>query len=524
MLRTGRFGELRVLEAKNQQQPTDSFKKRYLYKLGANLVSFLLALATAGLVPRGLGPVAYGDFNFLTNFFNQLINFFDSGTSSAFYTKLSQRLQEPGLLRFYWGFVCVLSLVLILFVAVIFGFGLENWLWPVQTARYVWFAVIWGLLTWYGRIIQKIVDAYGLTVGSEIARIRQRVLGTSLVLLMFWSNWFSLPNFFLYHYLIILYLCWSWWRTLKRAGLDLFPKMQMPLQQIKDYIREFYGYAGPLVISALAILLVGILDRWLLQRFAGPTEQGFFGLSQKIGTICFLFTSAMTPLFIRELSMAHGQRDTARMQVLYQRYLPLLYSVAAFFAIFLGIQSDKTALIFGGSEFKDASVAISIMAFYPINQTYGQLVSAFFFATGQTKIYRNLSIIMALLGLPFTFWLIAPQEWLGLDLGASGLALKTVMLQFVSVNLRLWFSVRLLNLPFSKFLRHQFYSIVLLTGIAGVSAIVVDRFIKSTLLAFLISGFIYALSYGVVLFIFPALISMSRTELKQQLIQIKNIF
>lgn len=500
-----------------QVKTEDSLKKRYLFKLATNLIGFLITLATAGLAPRALGPAAYGDFNFLSTFFSRVISFFDTGTSTAFYTKLSQRPQETGLVQFYWLFTIILSLVVFLFMSVVFILDLETWLWPGQAVRFIWMGVGWGLLTWYSHIINQMLDAYGLTVGSEVARIQQRVLGLGLIVSLFWLNRLSLTTFFIYHYVILLFLAVSWWRVLKRAGLSLFPKGSLTLTAGKSYSIEFYKYSGPLITYSFVTLLLGIIDSWLLQRFAGSVQQGFFGLSFRIGGIVALFTTAMTPLMMRELSRAYKQQNLSEMRRLFRRYIPLLYAMAAYFAIFLAVQADKVGLIFGGSEFQGATLAISIMALYPINQTYGQLSGSVFLATGQTRLYRNLGISMMILGLPITFWLIAPKVWFGLNLGATGLAIKMVLIQFVTINLHLWYNARFLRLSFWEFLGHQLYTIAILVGIAWPVKIGVDRIFQDTLVAFLVSGFIYTLVFIVISFLFPSLFFMTRTELKRQL-------
>ena len=45
---------------------------------------------------RMLGPANYGSYSFLKSFFTQVVNFFDSGISAGFYSKLSQRPDKPG--------------------------------------------------------------------------------------------------------------------------------------------------------------------------------------------------------------------------------------------------------------------------------------------------------------------------------------------------------------------------------------------------------------------------------------------
>lgn len=510
-----------TLETNTSTQIEDSLKKRYLYKLGTNLVGFLIGLVTVSIIPRGLGPGAYGNFDFLSTFFTQVIGFFESGTTQAFYTKLSQRPHDRGLLRFYWGFTGILSVVLFLFVAFVFMLGLTDWFWPEQEALYIWLAAIMGLLILFSDIINRIVDAYGLTVASETIRIYQKILGLGLVLGMLWLSWFSLTEFFLYNYLLLLFLCLAWWRVLKRNRLTLLPRAKLSNQEIKEYSQEFYDYSAPLITFAFVALLTNVLDRWLLQKFAGSIEQGFYGLSYKIGAICFLFTSAMTPLLTREFAKAYGEKDLAHMSLLYRRYIPMLYTIAAFFAVFIAIQADKVSLIFGGTQFQGATLAVAIMAFYPIHQTYGQLSGSVFYATGRTKLYRNIGVITLLVGLPITFWLIAPTEWFGLHLGATGLAIKMVVIQLLGVQLDIWFNTRWLHLSFWKLLGHQILVVAGLGVVAWLATVGVDWFIQSIIPAFLISGIIYTIGTGLILFLWPSMLFMSRAELKQQLTQLK---
>jgi O-antigen/teichoic acid export membrane protein len=491
----------------------DSLRKRYLFKLATNFVGLAIALVTQTIIPRALGPAAYGNFNFLTDFFRQVVGFFDAGTSLGFYTKLSQRLHESSLIRFYWIFAGLVSVTVLLLVQIISAAGLEGTVWPEQEIRFIWMAAVWALLTWYLQIANNIVDAYGLTVGGEAARIGQKILGVILILLMFWLNRFSLTEFFIYNYVILILLFFTWWRILRANAIQLIPQVKLAVLVVKSYIGEFYQYAAPLFTMALFVLLYGVLDRWLLQKIAGSVEQGFYGLSNQIGAICFVFTSAMTVLLMREFSKAYGNQDMGRMRALFRRYVPMLYSIAAVFGMFVAVQADKVSIIFGGSKFRAAAVPIAIMALYPIHQTYGQLTASVIYATGQTKIYRNVAIGIGLLGLPITFWLVGPKNWLGLDLGATGLALKTVLVNLVSVNLLLWYTTRIIKVSFWKFLWHQVYSLAVLGGMAILATIVAGQLTQNTTLAFLTAGCTYMLGCVGITFLFPQVFGTTRAEL-----------
>lgn len=496
----------------------DSLTKRYFSKLSANIIGLVISLITQAVIPRGLGPAAYGNFSFLSTFFTQVVDFLDAGTSNAFYSKLSQRPRDHALLRFYWGFSGAASIMLILLTAAVFFAGLNGVLWPDQAKLYILMGLIWGLLSWYAQIINKVLDAYGLTVSGEILRIVQKVIGLGLILLMFVSHRFSLTDFFLYQYLIILFLCLGWWGVIKRNDWALFSRGRLVVSQFRSLSREFYNYSGPLITYALVGMLVGLFDRWLLQRFAGSVAQGFYGLSYQMGVLCFLFTSAMTPLFMREMSKAFGARDLERMRAMFQRFIPLLFSVAAVLGVFFTVQASKITLIFGGKSYAQAALPIGLMSFYAIHRTYGQLSGSVFLATGQTRLYRNLGVAMMLSGLVLSFFALAPRNFGGLNLGATGLGLKMVISQFVEVNLGLWFNTRFLGLSYWKFLSHQFFVIGPLAGMSWLASAGTALIVQSPLLALLIAGFFYALECAGLLFLFPALFSVTRLELKNQLV------
>lgn len=173
-----------------------SLKRRYVAKLAANLVGLAINMVTQIIIPRGLGPKAFGDFSFLSNFFTQFVGFFDMGTSTGFFTKLSQRQKDFGLITFYLGFAIIASIALFLFVLIVSFTPVAMNIWPDQLMFFVYLAAIWGIFSWIIQILNKIVDAFGLTVPAELARILQKFLGLILILGLFFSKQLNLSNFF----------------------------------------------------------------------------------------------------------------------------------------------------------------------------------------------------------------------------------------------------------------------------------------------------------------------------------------
>jgi O-antigen/teichoic acid export membrane protein len=186
-----------MTQSKNYIPPDkDSLNKRYLYKLSTNFVGFAMSLFTQAIIPRGLGPKAYGDFNFLTNFFIQFVGFFDMGTSAGFYTKISQRQKEFGLVSFYFYFAGILCSIIIISVMIAHLTSAYRYVWPDQTIMFVYLAAVWGIFNWILQILAKMADAYGLTVSAELAKIFQKVLSLFIIMPLFFYNQLNLLNFF----------------------------------------------------------------------------------------------------------------------------------------------------------------------------------------------------------------------------------------------------------------------------------------------------------------------------------------
>jgi O-antigen/teichoic acid export membrane protein len=494
----------------------DSLRKRYLFKILTNLVGLVIGVVTQSLIPRGLGPKAYGDFSFLSSFFFQLVGFLDMGTSMGFYTKLCQRPKEYALTSFYLYFVGIMSLVLIGFVVTTLWFNIYPRLWPDQTRWFIYLAAGWGILTWAVQVFTKMVDAYGLTVSGELANILQKILGLVLISLLFIFNYLNLTNFFFCQYFLLIFLCGILGWIFRQKGYSLVQGWRLPRTKISGYLKEFYSYSHPLLSYALVGLVVGIFDRWLLQFYGGSVQQGFWGLSYQIGTICLLFSSGMTSLLTREFAIAFANRDLNQIAILFRRYIPILYSITAFISCFIAIQADKVVYIIGGKSYSAAAMPVLIMAFYPIAQTYGNLSGSVFYATGQTALYRNIGIIFMVMGLPLTYFLIAPVSQMGLDTGATGLAIKVVILAFIAVNVQLFFNARLLKLKFWRYVAHQILSGGCMLGAAVAVRLVLDMsplLRDHVIVSFLLAGFLYTIIVIGMTIIQPLLFGLQRQDI-----------
>lgn len=505
-------------------QPTiieDSLSKRYAAKAGTNLVNAGLGLVTMSLVMRSLGPMAYGNFNFLTEFFNRVVVFLNMGTSHGFFTKVSQRPEEQKIIRFYTSFLVLLLGAVIVFTSLVFLSGHESRLWPEQQPLFVYFALLFAFLTYVMQIVRKTNDAYGLTARTEKYLVLQKVVGLAIIVVLFLVDALNLFTFFLHHFIILAFIIVMWIFFLHRQEVKPFAKVHKPTRsENKKYIKEFYIYSNPLFVYSLFGLISSIGDRWLLQTFSGSEQQGFYSMAYKVGALIFLLSGSMTPLFTREFSVAWIEKDYPRMRYLFERLIPLFFFIASFLAVFVAVHGEQIGILLGGEDYRHAGLSLSIMAFYPIHQTFGQLSGSVFFATGRTKQFRNIGVSMMIAGLVTTYFLLAPGAYGGFDLGANGLAVKMIIIQFMGVNIQLFFNTKLLKISYLKFLLLQIVVISVLSMLAYGSSALLSHTFSSELLHILASGVVYISLVAVLIFTFPQIIFLKRSDLRKFLQQL----
>lgn len=502
----------------------DSLNKRYFYKLFTGLISLPIQLIVQSIIPRALGPIAYGQFSFLSNSFSQIIGFFDSGVTYAYYTKLSGDLENKALINYFYKLILILSFLLILVTTGLLLLNLESYIWPDQNIIFIYMALFWALINYYSSTINKTIDAYGLTSNGELIKIAQKVFSLVLILSLYFFFRLDLFSYFLYHYLIITLFIVGGFILLKRNGVNISEPIALTKLQLKKLSRYFWSYSSPMIVFSFVVMIANVLDYWFLQRFSGSIQQGYFGLSYKIAAICFIFTGAMTPLIMREFSASFSNNNISQIKSLFLKNVPLLYTISAAISVFLCLQGELITQLIGGELFEDAGLAISLMALYPIHQTYGQLSGSVFYATGQTKLYRNIEVSVMILGVIVSFFLIGPEKFYGFNLGALGLAIKMLLIQFLSVNIQLFYNSKHLNLDFKKLLGHQILIVVVFFIFALLANFISDLILNDSILLFLLSGVIYLFLLLLLIYNFPFLISIKKTKiLKVETIIIKKI-
>ena len=499
---------------------SDSLGRRYLFKLASNIASIPLFLVMEAVLPRALGPSSYGNYSFCTVLFQNFTNFLDMGTSTCLSTSMAKRQSEFGLIAFYVRVGLFMLLACLIAGAATYLPGAGSLIMPGVPAWMALPAALWAYLTWSGRVTRSMNDALGITTRGEMVRVGVNIFSAIALLALYAAGLLSLPTLFLHQYATLgamtlgfLMILRSYWLSPENADVSISWKLEP--KQFRQYLTEFRRYSSPLFVTALFSALILSGERWLLQFFEGSVQQGYFSLSQKLGAACFLFVTAITPLIMRELAVAHGNNNPEGMARLLDRYAPMVYAFSSWLSCFILIEARAVVNLFGGQQFADAMLPVQVMALYPVHQGYGQLAGAVFYAAGETRLLRNLSMITMSLGLGFAWIMLAPAEYGGLQLGATGLALKMVLIQVLTVNLLFFFCRRVAPFGFFRNLLHQAVCLVVLIGLALVTR-------EATLLAglgsdadiprFFCSGILYTLLSLPLAVLFPFVFGLSKGE------------
>lgn len=473
-----------------------SLPRRYFKKLASNFISLVSGFIVTSIVPRALGPLEYGKFSFITDIFSQIFLLLEGGSSNALYNKLSQDPQNVFLLKKYTKFLILTNILVFSGLIVSFAFDFSNSLFAHIEIKFIIMGGIYASLFWLNSIYVKALDGLGMTSKMEQQRIYMSILRAASIISLFYVGQITLVFFFISQILLVLLLNLSFLKLIGALSKNYLPILN------KDIFGYFYRYSRPLFIYGIISAAATIADRWLLQKYSGLSQQGYFSLASQLGAICFLFSSSLTPLFQREIAITSHNADLEGSHRLIYKSFPILFFIAATLGIFCSINSLLLVKVVAGQRYVGDNLAYALMFLYPIHQTYGQLASSIYYASGETKIYKNIGMLLLTVGIMVSFFLLAPAELFGLNLGFKGVAIKNVALQLFNVHILLYFAFKKLKVPIAPFMLNQVTTLVLLGMGAIFSQSVSGIFIGTNSISNLfLNGIIYICTITILIYV-----------------------
>jgi O-antigen/teichoic acid export membrane protein len=419
-----------------------SIKKRFLFSVGANIARAALSLLTGLLVARGLGPADYGNLAYLLGSFWAIRALLDMGTASAFYTFIAQRHRDRLYYLVYFGWLAMQFVVSAGLVALLLPSFIVDRFWLGQARELILLAMLATFLQ--NQIWQTVVqmhEAVRQTIQIQVAGFLIVVVHLFLIVLMLQGGWLSIGA--VLWAIVAEYLLAAVWLSgrLRKTAIAGAAELSPTDTSLRATLADYLHYCRPMAVIAVFAFCHEMADRWLLQRFGGASQQGFYQVASQLSTISLLASTSILNILWKEVAEACEHGDHSRVLVLYQKTTRLLVLLAAVVSCFLAPWSEQLVGILLGNAYHAAWPVLFVMLFYPIFQAMGQINGTLFMATGQTRVYMKITVAGLLVSIPVSYLLIVPAQgvWLsGLGLGAIGLAIKIVGLNALFVNIQSW--------------------------------------------------------------------------------------
>lgn len=490
---------------------SNSVRYRLIFSFGATFVRSGFALGASLLLARCLGVTQFGNMSFLLSTFMAFLSLIDMGSSSAFFTFLSQKKQSYQFIMWYFRWMGLECIVVLLVLGFIFPNDWINYLWKGASKGLVLIAFL-AVFLQHGLwpIVVRAAESMRQSIRVQTVGLFIVVL-YCLALLVLWKM-HALTLWTIFEMIVSVYLlaiCIMW------AGLSEINKSNDEPSDFIQVFRKYISYCLPLIPYTSVGFISQFVDRWMLQTFSGSHEQAYFAISTQFSTIALIATTSILHIFWKEIAEAHFQDNRERVRLFYKKVSRGIFFLGALIAGFLVPWSLELIHLLLGEPYEKGSLALSIMFLYPIHQSLGQIVGSMFYATEKVSIQVTLGIIVMLIGTIATYFVVAPASAIvpGFGLGAEGLAFKMVLLQCISVNIAMYIIARIWQWPFE-----WAYQLIVLGICLGLGWIVHELAIYglkndcAMIGRMLMSGFLFMMLLAITVTLLPGLIGFTREE------------
>lgn len=471
------------------------------------------------LVARALDPSGYGDLMFLLGSFTAVRQLLDMGSSSAFYTLLSQKPRGQQFYLLYFGWLAAQFLIVLLLLTLLMPQSMMGQVWLGHSRQVVLLAFVATFLqqqVW--STVGQIGEASRQTVRVQVLSLSVAILHLLLLVALLLQGWISIPVVLgLYVAEYSFAAVWAYWFL----RYSLQPSRVAVREPVStgQMLHEYRVYCTPLVLYSLVSFAYAFGDRWMLQNFGGSQQQGFYQIGYQFAAVSLIATTSILRIFWKEISEAGARKDWKRVRMLYQRVSRGLVMLGAILSGFMIPWAKAILVLFLGEAYASAWPALTIMLLYPIHQSMGQIGGTLFLATGKTRIHVVYGTIFMLVSLPVSYIAQAPPHALfpGLGLGSIGMALKMVVLNMIGVNVMAWLIARVYGWKYDW--AYQIVGISSLVAIGFISKHLIGSLWDlngegiALLLPIIVSGLLYSLAAVGLIWVMPWLVGMERAEI-----------
>jgi O-antigen/teichoic acid export membrane protein len=458
----------------------------------------------------------YGNYSFILSTSAAMRGVLDTGAQQAFFTFSSQERASGPLTRLYaWVLGAQLAIVVAV-IGISAATGTTEWLWHAQRLDQIVLVTAIDWLMFLALSLQQLGDSKGLTAYLQLSGAAVAALTLVALLLLRLGGALDFYTFV--------------WLNLAGFGLTCIvqthrllvknrPLVWSGAVKVRGYAQRWWRFTKPLIFLQLYLPVVAYLGLYLIQRWYGSEQQGYYALALQWSTFAMVFTNSGVWIFWREVAHHSAAGDVQHAARTYERFSRLFLFLVLALAFWLSASSTILVQIVAGARFRGAGIVLAVMAFYPVSQTMNQLAMASLKATERTRSYALWTVILSIPDLALTYLLLAPASARvpGLHLGALGMAIKTTVYGLVVAQVYDWLNCRFLNILYARALRRRVTALLAVGAAAlvliGVGAPWLQRTGMGQLTALILSSVSYAAAIGLMAWLWPELAGLSRAQI-----------
>jgi hypothetical protein len=356
------------------------------------------------------------------------------------------------------------------------------------------------------------MDAVGLTIILEKYKLGVKIIFILLQLLFYFSKTLNIYTLYFCYYFNFLFLIVIIKKQIVNKNIFLFYYNNFNIKDFKLQFNIFYKYSSPLGIYLVISFFTEFFDRSYLQINSGTYQQGIYSFSFMISNMCFLVISPMFPLFTRELSILNSIENIDKMANLFKKFVPTLFSITTIICIYIFMQAKSIIILIGGTKYLTSIDTLRILILFPIFSVYSMLNGSVIYASGKTKILLNSTLLLTPIGLMISYYLLDNKH--GLNLGATGLAIKLVFIEIISVIIILKENCSFLKLKIFYYINHIFLCLISIFMLGFISLFLTNYFTKNLNLFYnlFLFSFFYSIFIFFLFYYFPNIFGLNNIQ------------
>lgn len=469
---------------------------RVLYKIFFAGLNLIVSAAIIIMVARTLGAVAFGNLSYVLATYAFLFQFLMVMSETAYVYYLAEKKHDHRDLNTFILIFISLVTFLILVISL------------VSTNSELGILYLWNGLTNYHLLylglicatflnLQKVLlnysDSTSQTIRSENIKLLTRVLTVLLLIVLI-----SYKSLNVYSYLILLIVGLMLFFGLFAKYIE-FKFSTTSKQSLKDILKDFSTYLGPLTPFLLVAAVYSYIGKYVLQSSAGSAEQGYYNLAFQLALVPVTILSSVTPIIMSEVTAKFSENNLQGVRNIFLDYVFKIYTVHAFISFFVVFNAEQLILLTVGRDFIGAVIPLQVLSIFSLFHSFGIFNSILFLSTGRNKQYSNVNSIAMAVGIIYLIYIFFAGS-----LTAIHLAMFMTLIYVIRTIFLLYQNIIFLTISEGRF----FLELVFLTLILIALFAIVDffdlnmffNFILSTLF-FLTLNFIFSDYLGIKAFL-----------------------